>query len=213
MTGARFLIVLCFVFSLFFSFFFFFCLFFFCFVLLFLLFFFFKFFFSRYTVTKEMLVELGGQGLLTQYGGSIQQMIVRLYPNHQWCEWKFSRVENNFWTSLENQRRYFDWLAVRLGITSKEKWYDVTVDQINGNYGGGLMAHHYGGSTLRALPTVYPEHNWDVRQFRSWSVRLKFSLPEVFFFFFFFLLTTFLQVLQVSGQPRKVTAKSSNPDK
>jgi hypothetical protein len=42
-----------------------------------------------------------------------------------WHPWKFSRLPNDHWDTLENQIKYFDYLAEELNIQLQEDWYKV----------------------------------------------------------------------------------------
>jgi hypothetical protein len=50
------------------------------------------------------------------YDSSIQTALKKIYPLHQWEEWKFPKVSKHFWDSLYNQRRFFDWLGKQVGV-------------------------------------------------------------------------------------------------
>jgi hypothetical protein len=120
-----------------------------------------------YKVSRETVIDNFGRGLMVEYGGSVLSALHVAYPSHDWCDWLFSKVENNHWDSEENRRRYFDWLGRQLGLSSLDGWYDITTDDVYSNYGSGLMAHHYGGSVMRAVMSVYPDHAWSVSRFKS----------------------------------------------
>eukprot|EP01114_Cavostelium_apophysatum_P000257 TRINITY_DN1024_c0_g1_i1.p1 TRINITY_DN1024_c0_g1~~TRINITY_DN1024_c0_g1_i1.p1 ORF type:complete len:668 (+),score=81.95 TRINITY_DN1024_c0_g1_i1:114-2006(+) len=58
------------------------------------------------------------------------------------------------------QREFFDILGKRLGITSHEDWYNITIAEAYKAGGESILKHHFGNSLARALTTVYPEHPW-----------------------------------------------------
>ena len=33
-----------------------------------------------------------------------------IYPNYEWIPWKFQKTTKNYWSNIENQRKYFNWL-------------------------------------------------------------------------------------------------------
>ena len=49
-----------------------------------------------------------------------------LYPEHNWLPWKFSQVTRGYWTKIENQRKYMEWLQKELKIENWEEWYQVS---------------------------------------------------------------------------------------
>lgn len=120
-----------------------------------------------YGVSRADLIAVNGRGLVDEYGGSIPTMLRNMYPMHGWKDWLFGKTENNFWDSAANRRRYFDWAADRLKLESLEGWYDIGTDDVYKQSGAGLLARHYGGSVMRAVMDIYPEHKWNVAKFRA----------------------------------------------
>jgi hypothetical protein len=51
-----------------------------------------------------------------------------------------------------------------MDIRKFEDWYQVTVQDVVDNGGQGLLAK-YGGSLIKALSSVYTEHNWKSYKF------------------------------------------------
>ena len=43
-----------------------------------------------------------------------------------------------------------------------DDWYNVNIEDIYKNGGGGLLGHYYNSSPSLALQSVYPEHKWDL---------------------------------------------------
>jgi len=46
-----------------------------------------------------------------------------------------------------------------------DDWYNATVEDIYEN-GGKRVLWYFHGSPSSALTTVYPEHSWDMKQFK-----------------------------------------------
>lgn len=67
-----------------------------------------------YNITLKQLHGLGGAGLLGWYNFSLKTALARAYPEHEWFEWKFTRVAPEYWDSVENQRTFLDWVAKQL---------------------------------------------------------------------------------------------------
>jgi hypothetical protein len=122
--------------------------------------------------------------------------LLALYPEHTWHEWMFSRVPDGFWNSIENQRRYLDWLAPQLkfvkppetiirplkfslayhslskfplenSVSKLEDWYQVSLQQFETIAGESLLRSNYSSSLVQLLTTVYPEHKWHIWKFTS----------------------------------------------
>ena len=56
---------------------------------------------------------------------SLQHALKSIYPNYEWIPWKFSVTPKNYWSNIENQRKYFDWLSNKMNIKSNEDWYNI----------------------------------------------------------------------------------------
>lgn len=86
-----------------------------------------------YGVTPDMVdraLESKQSGLsivLRNFDGSIVTALLRLYPDYSWEPWRFQvgGVPSGYWKTKENRRRFFDWLANKLGFKSKEDFYKV----------------------------------------------------------------------------------------
>ena len=39
--------------------------------------------------------------------------------------WPFQKAPKNFWSDVQNQRRYFDWLKEEIGIEKESEWHSV----------------------------------------------------------------------------------------
>jgi hypothetical protein len=122
-----------------------------------------------------LLVTLFGQYLITvviqcpishyYFPGHHSQLqaLADIYPE---VESKAPRkqVPNGHWSSIQNQRDFFDKLAIKLNITNPENWYNVTVNDIVQNGGSGILKR-YNSSLIRALTLVYPERHWEPYRF------------------------------------------------
>jgi hypothetical protein len=73
--------------------------------------------------------------MMSHYNNSLSECLKYHYPTHAWEEWLFETAPHKFWKQLENQRRYLDWAAKRLGLKSMDEWYSVaqaSLDMIGG---------------------------------------------------------------------------------
>lgn len=93
---------------------------------------------------------------------SLAEMLMQTFPSHPWLPWKFaSGVPVSYWDSIENQRRFLDWMLHDvLGQRQLDAWYIVPYRVVVENGGLGLIANKYGASLVKALRAVYPEHKW-----------------------------------------------------
>lgn len=63
------------------------------------------------------------------------------------------------WSATITQRQELERVGTRLGITSLEGWYQISLRDVIANGGGGLMAY-YGNSLFKALRSAYPDQHW-----------------------------------------------------
>jgi len=109
-----------------------------------------------YSVSQKEFHSNYGRGLLAHYHGSPYQLLSTLYPDQNWLPWRFTRAPKDFWTIKANQRKYLDWLAVKLGYRNKEDWYKVTRKDFQENYGDTLL-RMFETSPYRLLRAVFEE--------------------------------------------------------
>jgi hypothetical protein len=63
---------------------------------------------------------------------------------------------------MASQRTFMDQLATQMGIKSPADWYSVSVRDVQKyQQGRSLLASQYGGSLIKALECIYPEHKWN----------------------------------------------------
>ena len=114
-----------------------------------------------YKVSTRTLLENGGNGLLQQYNGSVQQMLSALYPDEAWDSRRFTKTFKNYWASMENQREYMDDLGRKLGFKAgdMEAYYSLTRKDLLENGGGGILKQYKGSLpniVMKALRSSYP---------------------------------------------------------
>jgi len=81
-----------------------------------------------YGVTKESFTSNNGGGLLLSYGGSPSEVLISLFPKHDWKPWMFKVAPQGFWSSQENQMKYMEWLG---GVLRSMRWMIGTVSLLN----------------------------------------------------------------------------------
>ena len=78
----------------------------------------------------------------------------------------FHPVPRGFWTSEENRRAFFDWVAKDRRFDSLDDWYPITQRELR-SYGHDIVAKYYSSSLFDALNEIYPEHDWKFWMFRQ----------------------------------------------
>jgi hypothetical protein len=66
----------------------------------------------------------------------------------EWLPWKFNQVPRGFWSSVDNQRLYLDWIGKEMNITSMQDWEKATSREIE-TRGGYSLLEYYGGSLIK----------------------------------------------------------------
>jgi len=138
-----------------------------------------------------------GKGLLWKYNGSVQALLRSLesdtlslsergngdsnIPNSRNEEAIGKSKARNYWSSMENQRRFMADLAAALfpldGKTvDLAEWYRFSKTDVVANGGSGLLKH-YNGSYPKLLSSVFPEYPWQPWRFKR-SPPFSFSNPE-----------------------------------
>jgi len=114
-----------------------------------------------YLITGKQIHDNDGSGLLSHYyNDSPIQFVKTMFPEYEWLDWEFeSGVPNDFWSNIENQKRYTDWLGNQLGYNRQEDWYLITGKQIHDNDGSGLLSY-YAGSPIQFIKKMFPEYEW-----------------------------------------------------
>lgn len=112
-----------------------------------------------YCIPLSRIIQHQGGTFMNHFTGSILGMLKHIYPDFQFLPWKFNQAPRNFWSNMENQKKYFHWLEQQLNITKEEDWYKVTTDQIRQHYGAGLLSY-YQNSPIKMLQHMYPNFHF-----------------------------------------------------
>lgn len=116
-----------------------------------------------------------GAGLLRLYfDDNYIKMLQDSYPNFEWVMWRFAKVPESHWASLENQRAFFDYVGAKyLSISSADqngelhKWYDADWNMLRRQEGclRSILGKYYTSSPSAALCAIYPAHKWHLHMF------------------------------------------------
>ena len=123
-----------------------------------------------YKITQKIISENHGVGLLSHYyAGSIWKLLISVYPNYNWLEWKLQSVPKKFWKDKTNVKKYLDWLGKELGYTTMEDWYKICIVTLNNNYGCGLLDRYIRLkiSLPKLIMSIYPNYKWDEGKFNN----------------------------------------------
>ena len=65
-----------------------------------------------YKISKKVLQNNYGGGILKHYNNSPIKLITSIYPNYNWVIWKFIVVPNAYWKDIKHQKEYIEWLKL-----------------------------------------------------------------------------------------------------
>lgn len=121
-----------------------------------------------YKTTVREVIQVGGSSVLsTKYHNSLYQVLSSIYDEFEWNPLLFHQVPKHHWENPENRKELFDSLAIKLGIKTREDWYNVSSDYIEQNGGAGLLRNYYNNSLRLALQSIYPDYDWKEHLFQS----------------------------------------------
>ena len=118
-----------------------------------------------YDVTYDTFLKNHGRTFIRYYDDSPLMTVREKYPEYDFIPWLFKHVAPDFWTDMENQRKYLDWLGEKLGYTDYDNWYNITQTAFHRNRGGGLLNNLYGDSPSLAVQTIYSNYSWKPDKF------------------------------------------------
>jgi hypothetical protein len=122
---------------------------------------------------KKNFVDVGGMTLVhVYYHKSVPLLLSTMYPEYNWLPWKFQQTPKNFWSDINNQRKFVEWVGKELKIKDMCDWYNVTLKVTIKCYRYSflkdfealgcyyLLQNRYNGVISAFLSAVYPEHEW-----------------------------------------------------
>ncbi len=112
-----------------------------------------------YKINQNLITSNYGFGIINYYKGSPYNTIKNVYNEYNWLPWKFEKTPFNFWSDINNQKIYMDWLFKELGYETLEDWYKIKQNIIIENYGNCLL-QIYNGSPSLLLKSLFSNYNW-----------------------------------------------------
>jgi len=117
-----------------------------------------------YNVSHQTLHENGGASLLDQYGGSLPDLLAKVYPHFEWQMWRFPRRTGRVRSDPDGLQSLLASVEQSLAIKTPRDWYRVTKEQLE-----SLRVHAIfnkrSGDLLRVLKERYPDEVWDAASF------------------------------------------------
>jgi hypothetical protein len=135
-----------------------------------------------YKVKADDIRAHGGQSLLPQYGNSPSEIIVNLFPEHDWNLALFPVKPRYYFKSIETQREFILEMARKLGFKEGnfEMFYKITTSDFS-KYGGYSLLDLYSRSLRVTITSVFPEHQWLPWKFNVQATKWFWADPDSMF--------------------------------
>ena len=110
-------------------------------------------------ISLNYLKKNGGSFLLKFYSNNQKKMLQKIYPNFPW--YFSSKVTPNLlFKSIDFQKKFLDYLFVKLKLKSKDDFIFITKNKII-QYGGRSLLLLYDNNIQKMLKNIYPDHDWN----------------------------------------------------
>jgi len=109
-----------------------------------------------YGVTKESFTSNNGTRLLKLHRNSPSEVLISLFPKHDWKPWMFEIAPHGFWSLKENQMKYMEWLGGVINVNSIDEWRSVPRESFAENHGTRLLSV-YRGSIETLVSSIFTE--------------------------------------------------------
>ena len=110
------------------------------------------------SVNKEKIKKYGGESLLKIYKKDLKKLYCKIYPNYPW-NFQFLKLRKFYkWKSIDNQKKYIEKLAIKLGVKRAEEWAFVSCYQIRKN-GGENLLKIYKYNMKNMIENIYLNNN------------------------------------------------------
>jgi hypothetical protein len=117
-----------------------------------------------YRINNDDFRQHKGGAFLLHYQSSISNAVKQHVPSFKFNEWMFAKTPKGFWNDHKNRVRYVKWLGQKLGIKTKQQWYDITRKDFEENHGNQLIKC-YDGSPLGVVMDCVRNYKWEEWRF------------------------------------------------
>ncbi len=113
-----------------------------------------------YKVTRKILRQHGGDGLIQKYNCSPHQLLTAVYPEYKWDRSKFTlgtRVTAGFWQDVTHQQALMNSIVKQYQQQDTPWLHNITTKMLRKHGAFGLLLKY--GSIGKLLTTLYPEYS------------------------------------------------------
>lgn len=126
-----------------------------------------------YHVSLKQILQHTNGHFQTDANTTAYSLLKQVYPEYTWFPWLFQTSIPSLWSTITQQRKFFDWFASQKDIKTQRDWYRISLDSLLENGAKSLLTKH-DMSLHTALSVVYPEFEWmpwffSKKNVTSWS--------------------------------------------
>ena len=112
---------------------------------------------------KITFINHGGKSLLKYcYANDMKKLLSSIYPEYNWNFDRLKMNVNQYFKSIENQRKFMDDLFKKLNFNSMDDWKNITRKTLLKNRGKSLL-HYYSNDLQKLFYSIYPHHQWQFK--------------------------------------------------
>ena len=116
-------------------------------------------------ISRKKIAKYGGHSLLIYYSNDMKKLLSSVYPHHNW---HFSNLKifnkTNFLLSLENQKKFMNFLFYHFKLISLEDWLKISKKKFIKNGGTNLLVYQYENNFHYLLSSIYPNYPWNFQR-------------------------------------------------
>lgn len=123
---------------------------------------------SWYKRTKyDVSSKQGGSLVENFYKGSLSKMLADVYPEFDWDVSKFVQSPSGYWDDDANVKAHMLRLGEAEEFRNMDDWYNLDQKMLVEHGLGGGLYRRFGGSPIRLLKHIFPDHDWKEFLFSS----------------------------------------------
>ena len=118
-----------------------------------------------YSISNQQIIDIGARKVLEIYGNSLTLLLKTVYPEKTWNYFLFKSIPRNYWRSLSNQQKYFDFFIKERNFQSLDDFYQIETKDLFSSKARSIM-YLYSDNFYITLKNVYPNYPWEMQNFK-----------------------------------------------
>ena len=120
-------------------------------------------------VTKSQIIRKGGHFLISNYSNDIRKLLIAVYKDYDWKFEELSFNRNDYFKSIDNQKKFMDYLYNKFKLKSLDDWLQISRNKIISNGGQSLVFFYYNNDMKKLLSEIYPHHHWQFDKLKKFN--------------------------------------------